>query len=119
MIADGQGRILSEHGSLGYYSVVNWRSDYGPHSLIRVEWPFPLDGEHRVLWVDPLGKTLARFEVRASFADHLRRFGLDPCSERAVYHGAALSPSIGDLDHDGADELLITDRQKVWVFKEM
>ena len=116
VITDGHGEILSQHPSPGYYSVVNWPSDHGPNSLIRVERPFPLHGEHRVLWVDPTGKELARLDVRSSFADHIERAGLDPRSDHAMYHGATLTPSIGDLNGDGRDELLVTDRESVWVF---
>jgi len=118
IIVDGRGRTLSRHRSLGYQSLIDWPTGVGPQSLIRVDRPHPLDGEHRVVWADPQGKDLAEFSVRSSFADLIDRAGLDKCSERAMYHGATLTPSIGDIDGDGVEELLVTDRETVWAFKK-
>ena len=116
-IVGAAGRELSRHRSTGYSSVVNWPTDVGPQSLIRLERPYPLDGDHRVVWVEPTGRELAIFEARRSFADLIARNDFDTRADRTVYHGAMLSPSIGDIDGDGRDELLLTDRDTVWLFK--
>jgi len=42
---------------------------------------------------------------------------LDKYSERAMYHGATLTPSIGDINGNGVEELLVTNRETVWVFR--
>ena len=117
VVVDAAGRELFRHRSLGYYSVVGWPTDLGPQSLIRVERPVQLDGEHRVLWVDPTGREWAQFHVRLSFYDRIQQYGLDRLPGKGVYHGASHSPAIGDLDGDGRDELLVTDRETVWVFR--
>ncbi|HCV26469.1 MAG TPA: hypothetical protein DGN59_23715, partial [Candidatus Latescibacteria bacterium] len=107
----------SRHATLGYCEPVAWPSGVGPVSLIRVERPPAPDGVHRVLWVDPHGRELGRFRVRDSFEDHILRHGLDRVSyDRCTYHGAMHSPAVGDIDGDGHPELLVTDRESVWVF---
>ncbi len=35
-----------------------------------------------------------------------------------VMNGATLTPSIGDIDGDDIDELLVTDRETVWIFRK-
>ena len=63
------------------------------------------------------GRELAYFKARESFHGHIKRHGLDKIHPSyPTYFGAMVSPAFGDLDGDGRDELLITDRQKVWVF---
>ena len=117
VLVDAQGNELSRHATLGYCEPVAWPSGVGPVSLIRVERPPAPDGVHRVLWVDPHGRELGRFRVRDSFEDHILRHGLDRGSyDRCTYHGAMHSPAVGDIDGDGHPELLVTDRESVWVF---
>lgn len=117
-IVDHAGRELSRHQTLGYYSVVNWATDLGPQSFIRREWPPEIDGEHAVLWVDPTGRELARFKARSSFLDRFQQFGLADYPGRGRYFGTNLACTIGDLDGDGCEELLVTDRDQVWIFKQ-
>ncbi len=114
---DAWGRELSRHRNLGYYSAINWATDVGPLSLIRVERPVEPDGEHRVMWVAPTGEELASFKVRSSFYDRIQRHGLDRLPGRGRYYGTTHSPAIGDVDGDGCDELLVTDRERVWIFE--
>ena len=65
-----------------------------------------------------MGRELAYFKTRESFYEHIKRHGLDKIHpNHPPYFGALLSPSFGDLDSNGLDELLITDRQQVWVFR--
>ena len=72
-----------------------------------------------MIWVDALGNELCRMGLRDSFLDHIVRHGLDKASyDRATYHGAGHSPATGDIDGDGEDELVVTDRESVWVFKK-
>lgn len=120
-VVDATGRELSRHRSLGYYTVIPWPTDVGPLSLIQLERPIAFDGEHRVLWAEPTGRELARFHVRSSFYDRIKRHRLDElpsAGEVVVYYGATHSPAVGDLDGDGRDELLVNDRETVWVFKK-
>lgn len=117
-IVDGNGRERSRHRTLGYYWVIDWPTALGPQSLIRVEWPPEPDAEHRVLWVDPTGRELARLRARSSFQDRFERFGLERFPARGRYFGANHAVAIGDLDGDGCEELLVTDRDTVWVFKK-
>ena len=114
---NAEGRELSRHPSLGYYRPIRWETDVGPESLIRSERPVELDGEHRVSWVEPTGRELARFNVRSSFYDRVQKFGLDKLPAQGRYYGIVNTPAIGDVDNDGQDELLVTDRESVWVFK--
>jgi hypothetical protein len=70
------------------------------------------------VWTDPTGRELAYFRARTRFYDHIKRHGVDKIHPNyRVYFGAMLSPAVGDLDGDGRDELLVTDRQRVWVFR--
>ena len=72
-----------------------------------------------MMWVDALGNELCRLMVRESFHEHIVKHGLDKESyDRATYHGAGHSPAVGDIDGDGEDELLVTDRESVWVFRK-
>jgi len=116
-VVDPQGRVLSRHPTLGYYSLVRWPTDLGPESFVRLERPVASDGEHRVLWADAFGRELAKFKVRASFYDRIKRYNLDSLPGQGRYFGRYHTPSIGDLDGDGKEELLITDRETVWVFR--
>ena len=116
-VVDSSGRELCRHRTLGYYSLINWPTDHGPQSLIRREWPSEIDGEHRVLWVAPTGEELAQFNVRSSFHDRFQEFGLAEFPGRGRYFGTNLAAAIGDLDGDGLEELLVTDRDTVWVFR--
>lgn len=116
VIVDATGRELSRHRTLGYYSVVAWPTELGSQSLVRLERPIEVDGDTRVLWVAPDGRELARFDARSSFGDHVRKFGLDRVPGEGHYHGRSHTPALGDLNGDGRDELLISDRETVWVF---
>ena len=117
VLVGSDGLEISRHPTLGYYEPVLWETDVGPLSLIRVERPPEPSGEHRVVWVDPNGVELGRFNVRDSFEDHILRHGLDKVSyDRCTYHGAMHSPAVGDVDGDGRAELLVTDRESVWIF---
>ncbi len=116
-VVDPTGRELSRHPTLGYDSVIDWPTDLGPQSLVRREFPVEADGEHRVLWVDPTGRELGRFDVRASYYDRIQRFGLDQYPGKGRYFGTSHVSAIGDVDGDGREELLVTDRETVWLFK--
>lgn len=116
-IVDATGRELTRHRTLGYYSIVDWPTDVGPQSLVRVERPVEVEGDHRVMWVSPEGRELARFNARSSFYDRIMEFGLDKLPGEGHYHGRSHCPAIGDLDGDDRDELLVTDRETVWVFR--
>jgi hypothetical protein len=70
-----------------------------------------------VLWVDPTGRELARFRVRENFYDRFQKFGLDTFPGRGRYFGTSHTAEIGDLDGDGHDELLVTDRERMWIFQ--
>lgn len=116
-IVSADGRELSRHRTMGYYSVIGWSSDVGEDSLMRLEWPTEPDADHRVLWVDPTGRELARLNVRENFHDRFQKFGLEDYPGRGRYFGTSHTAAIGDLDGDGRDEFLVTDREKVWVFE--
>jgi hypothetical protein len=118
IIVDAFGRELTRHAVNGYYEIVDWPTPLGPQSFVRLERPAALEGEFRVVWADPTGKDLARFNVRASFHEHFLRHGLDRVNpEYRTYFGGLLASCIGDIDNDGREELLINDREKVWVFR--
>ena len=117
-IVNADGRELSRHRTMGYYSVIGWSTDVGEDSLMRLEWPTELEADHRVLWVDPTGRELARLNVRENFHDRFQKFGLEDYPARGRYFGTSHTAASGDLDGDGRDEFLVTDREKVWVFKK-
>ena len=118
-LVDADGHELSRHSTIGYYVPVAWPTDTGPTSFLRSERPPSPEGAHRMVWVDALGNELCRMGLRDSFHDHIVRHGLDKESyDRATYHGAGHSPATGDIDGDGEDELVVTDRESVWVFKK-
>ena len=117
-LVDANGREIDRHSTIGYYTPIDWPTDVGPTSFLRSERPPSPEGSHRLVWVDALGRELGRLAVRESFYDHIVRHGLDKASyDRATYHGAGHSPAVGDIDGDGEDEVLVTDRETVWVFK--
>ena len=43
---------------------------------------------------------------------------LDRLPGQGRYYGTTHSPAVGDVDGDGCDELLVTDREAVWVFRK-
>lgn len=112
------GRILSRHRTLGYYTPVGWSNSQGPLSLVRCERPENLFGEFRVVLADPLGNELGRFNVRSDFSDHVRRYGLDKIHpEYPAYLGAGHCAGVGDIDGDGQEEVLISDRTTLSIFR--
>ena len=117
-VVSADGRELSRHRTMGYYSVIGWPTDLGTQSLIRLEWPVEPDADRRVLWVDPTGRELARLKVRENFYDRFQKYGLDTFPGRGRYFGTCHTAAVGDLDGDGRDEFLITDRERVWVFQQ-
>ena len=113
------GSVISRYSTLGYYDPVSWTNDCGPLSLIRAERPPDPCGEFRVVVVEPTGKELARLNVRADFSAHVRKHKLDELHpEYPIYFGAGHYVSIGDVDTDGQQEVIVYDRHTVWVFKE-
>ncbi len=117
-IVNAHGRELSRHRTMGYYAVVDWPTDLGQNSLIRREWPAETNADHRVLWVDPSGRELARLNVRKNFYDRFQKFGLESFPAGGRYFGTSHTEAIGDLDGDGSEEVLVSDREKVWIFKK-
>lgn len=117
-IVGHDGRVLNRHHTLGYYDPINWPTEHGAYSLIRCERPVDLCGGYRVMLVDPLGKDVGRFNVRADFSAHVKKHGLDKIHpEYPAYFGATHYATVADLDSDGREELFINDRETLWIFK--
>jgi len=117
VVVDPRGNELSRYQAPGYTSMVNWPTEHGPTSLICMVRPPPRDGRHGVYWMDPTGRVLADLAVRHDFSSHIDALNDIPQNHWA-YHGATLTVAVGDIDGDGQDEVLATDRDTVWAFKK-
>ena len=97
------------------------------HAVRALNWTVKMDIRNRswelpgrvmgIVGLGGTGRELARFRVRENFYDRFQKFGLDTFPGRGRYFGTSHTAVIGDLDGDGRDELLVTDREKVWIFQ--
>jgi hypothetical protein len=119
VIVDADGTVINRHQTLGYYQPVDWRNEHGPVSFVCCQRPVDVvDGAYRAHLVDPTGAVTAEFAVDTDFSAYVRSHIVDRIRPSwAAYFGATHCETIGDIDDDGQDEVIIRNREKLWIFK--